>query len=267
MTTAPKQDNALFRAGDPDFMTSLARGLHVIRAFTGFDRRLTIADVSRATGLTRAVVRRCLYTLRELGYAGTDGRTFFLQPKVLNLGYAYLSTAPMPIAAQPLLEEVSRTLDESSSVAVLEEGSVVFVARSATRRIMSVTLRVGSRVPSYCTALGRVLLAHLEPEQLTTELEATDFRAHTKHTVPTRKKLDDILSTVRRQGYALNDQELEIGLRSIAVPVRNVVGEVVAAMNVGAQASRVSLREMVDTFLPVLRSAADRLGGQLPPTQ
>src|SRR5882762_11696787 len=119
-------ENVLFRGGDPDFMTSLARGLHVIRAFAGVDRRLTIADVSRATGLTRAVVRRCLYTLRELGYAGTDGRMFFLQPKVLNLGYAYLSTAPMPIAAQPLLEEVSRALDESSSVAVLEEGSVVF---------------------------------------------------------------------------------------------------------------------------------------------
>src|ERR1043166_3108186 len=182
MTTPAKPDNAaLFRGGDPDFMTSLARGLHVIRSFTGFDRRLTIADVSRATGLTRAVVRRCLYTLRELGYAGTDGRTFFLQPKVLNLGYAYLSTAPMPIAAQPLLEEVSRTLDESSSVAVLEEGAVVFVARSATRRIMSVTLRVGSRVPSYCTALGRVLLAHLEREQVTEQLSTADFRAHTKH--------------------------------------------------------------------------------------
>jgi IclR family pca regulon transcriptional regulator len=173
----------------------------------------------------------------------------------------------MTIAAQPLLEEVSRALDESSSVAVLEEGSVVFVARSATRRIMSVTLRVGSRVPSYCTALGRVLLAHLEPEALTIQLASTDFRAHTKHTVPSRKKLDDILLTVRKQDYALNDQELEIGLRSIAVPVRNAVGEVVAAMNVGAQASRVSLRDMVDTFLPVLRSAADRLGGQLPPTQ
>src|SRR5215470_11505173 len=181
--SATDPDNALFRGGDPDFMTSLARGLHVIRAFAGVDRRLTIADVSRATGLTRAVVRRCLYTLRELGYAGTDGRTFFLLPKVLNLGYAYLSTAPMPIAAQPLLEEVSRTLDESSSVGVLEEGSVVFIARSATRRIMSVNLRVGSRVPSYCTALGRVLLAHLEPEQLTTQLSTADFRLHTKHTV------------------------------------------------------------------------------------
>ncbi len=173
----------------------------------------------------------------------------------------------MPIAAQPLLEEVSRTLDESTSVAVLEEGSVVFVARSATRRIMSVTLRVGSRVPSYCTALGRVLLAHLEPEQLTTQLAATDSARTPSTPCPRERSWTDILATVRRQGYALNDRELEIGLRSIAVPVRNVVGEVVAAMNVGAQASRVSLREMVDTFLPVLRSAADRLGGQLPPTQ
>lgn len=261
------ENNPLFRAGDPDFMTSLARGLHVIRAFAGSDRRMTIADVSRVTGLTRAVVRRCLYTLRELGYAGTDGRGFFLQPKILNLGYAYLSTQPMPIAAQPLLEEVSRTLDESCSIAVLDEGAVVFVARSATKRIMSVTLRVGSRVPAHCTALGRVLLAHLQPDQLDAELDRAEFRPHTKHTVCSRRKLEDILAAVRRQSYALNDQELEIGLRSIAVAVRNPVGEVVAAMNVSAQASRVSLRQMVDTFLPVLRSAADRLGSQLPPSR
>ncbi len=242
MNTPDSDPNALFRAGDPDFVTSLARRAPCHRAFTGFDRRLTIADVSRATGLTRAGEYAAdLSTLRELGYAGTDGRTFFLQPKVLNLGYAYLSTAPVPIAAQPVLEDVSRALDESSSVAVLEEGSVVFVARSATDGSCPSRCAVG-RVPSYCTALGRVLLAHLEPEQVTNQLATTDFLAHTRHTVPSRKKLDDILSTVRRQGYALNDQELEIGLRSIAVPVRNVVGEVVAAMNVGAQASRVSLR-------------------------
>ncbi len=173
----------------------------------------------------------------------------------------------MPIAAQPLLEEVSRTLDESTSVAVLEEGSVVFVARSATRRIMSVDaasrqscaeLLHGAR--SRAARSSRARRAH-------DATRGNGFPGAYQHTVPSRKKLDDILSTVRRQGYALNDQELEIGLRSIAVPVRNVVGEVVAAMNVGAQASRVSLREMVDTFLPVLRSAADRLGGQLPPTQ
>ena len=148
-------ENNLFRGGDPDFMTSLARGLHVIRAFAGVDRRLTIADVSRATGLTRAVVRRCLYTLRELGYAATDGRTYFLQPRILNLGYAYLSTAAVPIAAQPVLEEMSETLGEASSVAVLDDGAVVYVARAATKRIMSVTLGVGSRLPAYCTALGR----------------------------------------------------------------------------------------------------------------
>ncbi len=121
--SATDPDNALFRGGDPDFMTSLARGLHVIRAFAGVDRRLTIADVSRATGLTRAVVRRCLYTLRELGYAATDGRTYFLQPRILNLGYAYLSTAPVPIAAQPVLEEMSELLGEASSVAVIRRRS------------------------------------------------------------------------------------------------------------------------------------------------
>src|SRR5215470_3396776 len=265
--SATDPDNALFRGGDPDFMTSLARGLHVIRAFAGVDRRLTIADVSRATGLTRAVVRRCLYTLKELGYAATDGRMYYLQPRILNLGYAYLSTAPVPIAAQPVLEDLSEVLGEASSVAVLDDGAVVYVGRAATKRIVSVTLGVGSRLPAYCTALGRVLLAHLTEEQVNTELAKVDFVQHTKYTVTSRKRLEEILISVRQEGFALNDQELEIGLRSIAVPVRNVVGEVVAAMNVGAQASRVSLREMVDTFLPVLRSAADRLGGQLPPTQ
>src|ERR1700761_920702 len=129
-------ENALFRAGDPDFMTSLARGLHVIRAFEAIDRRMTIADVSRATGLTRAVVRRCLYTLKELGYAGTDGRLYFLQPQVLSLGRAYLSTAPVHVAAQPILEDLSEALGEASSVAVLEAGVIVLVARAATKRIV-----------------------------------------------------------------------------------------------------------------------------------
>lgn len=265
--SATDPDNALFRAGDPDFMTSLARGLHVIRAFAGVDRRLTIADVSRATGLTRAVVRRCLYTLRELGYAATDGRAYYLQPRILNLGYAYLSTAAVPIAAQPVLEEMSEVLGEASSVAVLDDGAVVYVARAATKRIMSVTLGVGSRLPAYCTALGRVLLAHLSGEQLATELAKVELVPHTKYTVTSRKRLEELLAGVRSDGYALNDQELEIGLRSIAVPVRNVVGTVVAAMNVSSQASRVSRREMLERCLPVLRGAAERLGSQIPPSR
>ncbi len=263
--SATDPENVLFRGGDPDFMTSLARGLHVIRAFAGVDRRLTIADVSRATGLTRAVVRRCLYTLKELGYAGTDGRMYFLQPRILNLGYSYLSTAPVPIAAQPVLEEMSEALGEASSVAVLDDGAVVYVGRAATKRIMAVTLGVGSRLPAYCTALGRVLLAHLTDEQVDIELSKVDWTQYTKHTVTSRSRLEELLVEVRQEGYAINDQELEIGLRSIAVPVRNVVGTVVAAMNVSSQASRVSRRELVERCLPILRNAADKLSSQLLP--
>lgn len=247
-------------------MTSLARGLHVIRAFSGVDRRLTIADVSRATGLTRAVVRRCLYTLRELGYAATDGRTYRLQPRILNLGYAYLSTAPIPIAAQPVLEELSERLGEATSVAVLDDGAAVCVARAATRRIMAVTLSVGSRLPGYCTALGRVLLASLPAEQSAQELAKFELVAHTRFTVTSRRRLEEILAQARAEGFAVNDQELEIGLRSIAVPVRNVLGATVAAMNVSTQASRVSRRELLEKELPPLRVAAERLGSQLPPS-
>jgi IclR family pca regulon transcriptional regulator len=260
-------DNALYRGGDPDFMTSLARGLHVIRAFSGVDRRLTIADVSRATGLTRAVVRRCLYTLRELGYAATDGRAYRLQPRILNLGYAYLSTAPIPIAAQPVLEELSERLGEATSVAVLDDGAVVYVARAATRRIMAVTLGVGSRLPAYCTALGRVLLASLPVEQTAQELAKFELVAHTRFTVTSRRRLEEILAETRSEGFAVNDQELEVGLRSIAVPVRNVVGVTVAAMNVSTQASRVSRRELLEKGLPLLKAAAERLGSQLPPSR
>jgi IclR family transcriptional regulator, pca regulon regulatory protein len=266
-TPAAEPDAALYRGGDPDFMTSLARGLHVIRAFSGVDRQLTIADVSRATGLTRAVVRRCLYTLRELGYAATDGRTYSLQPRILNLGYAYLSTAPIPISAQPVLEELSERLGEATSVAVLDGSDVVYVARAATRRIVAVTLAVGSRGPAWCTALGRVLLAAMPPEQATQELSKVELVAHTRFTVTSRRRLEEILAEIRAEGFALNDQELEIGLRAIAVPVRNVVGATVAAMNISAQASRATRRELLEKGLPLLNAAAERLGNQLPPSR
>ena len=260
-----RAEDALYRAGDPDFMTSLARGLHVIRAFAGLDCRLTIADVSRATGLTRAVVRRCLYTLRELGYAASDGRSFYLQPRVLSLGYAYLSTAPLSTAAPPILQELSERIGEATTVAVLDEGAVVYVARASTARIMSVTLGVGSRLQAYCTALGRVLLANLPPTQADALLERTELTAHTRFTVTSRERLLEILAEVRAADFALNDQELEIGLRSLAVPVRNVLGTTVAAMNVSAQASRLSSRELIESVLPALRAAAERLGSQLAP--
>ena len=260
-----RAEDALYRAGDPDFMTSLARGLHVIRAFAGLDCRLTIAEVSRATGLTRAVVRRCLYTLRELGYAASDGRSFYLQPRVLSLGYAYLSTAPLSTAAPPILQELSERIGEATTVAVLDEDAVVYVARASTPRIMSVTLGVGSRLQAYCTALGRVLLANLPPTQADALLACTELTAHTRFTVTSRERLLEILAEVRAADFALNDQELEIGLRSLAVPVRNVVGATVAAMNVSAQASRLSSHELIESVLPALRAAAERLGSQLAP--
>ena len=242
--------------GDPNFMTSLARGLTVIRAFTHRNPNLSIADVARITGLPRAVARRCLYTLMQLGYVGSDGRAYYLRPKVLALGYAYLSSTSLGIALQPYLERVSETTHESCSVGALEENEVVYVARAATKRIMSVALNVGSRLPAYCSAIGRVLLAHLPEADLAAYLERVELKPLTERTVASRDALLATLQLVRQRGYALVDQELEIGLRSIAVPVCNVGGRVVAGMNVSAQAGRVGCAEMEERFLPILQAAA-----------
>jgi IclR family transcriptional regulator, pca regulon regulatory protein len=242
--------------GDPNFMTSLARGLMVIRAFTDREPNLSIAEVARITGLPRAVARRCLYTMVQLGYVGSDGRAYFLRPKILALGYAYLSSTSLGIALQPYLEKVSEATHESCSVGVLEEDEVVYVARAATRRIMSVDLNVGSRLPAYCSAIGRVLLSHLTEAELADYLERVRLNPLTEHTVRTPETLQAAIDQVRQKGYALVDQELEIGLRSVAVPVRNVSGRVVAAMNVSAQAGRVGRREMERTYLPILQAVA-----------
>ncbi len=242
---------------DPNFMTSLARGLSVIRTFTGQEPNLTIAEVSRLARISRAAARRCLYTLSQMGYAGSDGRTFFLLPKMLTLGYAFLSSAELPQVLQPFLERVSAALRESSSAAVLDDGEIVYIARASTQRIMSVELNVGSRLPAYCTAMGRVLLAHLPADQLTAYLKSVQLKPLTELTVTRRDELRDALHVVREQSYALVDQELEVGLISIAVPIRNVSGGVVAAMNVSVQAARVASGEMEARYLPVLRQAAD----------
>jgi len=248
--------------GDPDFMASLAKGLRVIRAFAGINRRLTITEISRATGITRAAVRRCLYTLRELRYVANEGHAYFLQPKVLELGFAYVSTASIPIAAQPVLEELSGQLhDTAASVAVLDEESVVYVARAASRRNPAVG--VGSRLPAYCTALGRVLLASLPQEQAGTQLAQFELVPRTPFTVTSRQRLEEILRQVRCDSYALNDQELTVGQRSIAVPVRNAAGTTVAAMSVSTEVARVSRRQLLENDLPLLKTAAVRLGRQL----
>jgi IclR family pca regulon transcriptional regulator len=249
---------------DPDFMTSFARGLAVIRAFADSRKPQTIAQISQQTGIPRAAVRRCLHTLRQLGYVDAELNNFSLRPKILTLGYSYLSSTPLTIAAQPCLNGISKALGESSSLAVLEEDQVLYVARAATARVMSVSLNAGSRLPAYCTSLGRVLLAHLPPAELDAYFARADLQGKTEHTITDEGALRAVLAQVARDGYAINNEELELGLRSIAVPVRGASGRVLAALNVGAQAVRVSPKRMVEAFLPVLRLGAQELAMLLP---
>ncbi|HEX7044066.1 MAG TPA: IclR family transcriptional regulator C-terminal domain-containing protein [Burkholderiales bacterium] len=262
--TEPPASAAPAYPGDPNFMASLARGLAVIRAFSQSPQSQTIAQLSHKTGIPRAAVRRCLYTLAKLGYVTANDRHFALQPKVLTLGHAYLSSTPLVLSAQPFLDQVNELVHESCSMAILDDEDILYVARSKkTTRIMSVDLRIGSRLPAYCSSMGRVLLAHLAPTELEAYLARVKLRPYTERTVTSREKLAQILDDVRVNGYSIVDQELELGLRSIAVPVKDVHGNVVSAMNVGAQAARVSVREMETRILPHLRAAACDLGSLL----
>jgi IclR family pca regulon transcriptional regulator len=249
---------------DPSFMTSLARGLAVLRAFSDSARPQTIAQLSQKTGIPRAAVRRCLYTLKQLGYVDAELNNFSLRPKVLTLGYSYLSSTPLTVSAQPSLNNISRTLGESCSLAVLEDGEILYMARAAASRVMSVALNSGSRLPAYCTSLGRVLLSHLHADELDAYFAKTTLRPMTERTVTSPKRLREILAGVRQAGYAVNDEELELGLRSIAVPVRGASGTVHAALNVGVQAARVSVERLEKEFLPVLLRGAQELSVLLP---
>lgn len=246
--------------GDPNFMTSLARGLLVIQAFSTRKRQLSISQLSKKTGLSRASVRRCLYTLTKLGFAGSDdSRNFFLKPRILALGHSYLSSMPLATAAQPVLEHVSHILHESCSIATLDGVDIIYVARADVTRIMSIDLGVGSRLPGFCTSMGRVLLANLPPQELDATLQKVEFTRYTDRTVTSVEKLRQVLNTVRRDGYSIVDQELELGLRSMAVPIQNPNGRVVAALNVGAHAQRIPVQDMQARFLPHLRAAAQEL--------
>jgi IclR family transcriptional regulator, pca regulon regulatory protein len=253
-------------AGGPSFMTSLARGLTVIEAFSSNRYHATTAAISNQTGLPRAAVHRCLYTLRRLGFVGSDDEGhFYLRPSVLSLGYSYLYSAPLASATQPVLERVSRLLRESCSIATLEDDSIVYVARSPVTRIMSVDLRVGSRLPAFCTSMGRVLLASVPAEELRRCIAQLSLTRYTDRTVSSREKLRRLLHSVEREGYAIVDQELEVGLRSIAVPLLDLSGRVVAALNASTQAQRVPLQEMQARFLPALQAAARELSLLLAP--
>ncbi len=246
-----------------EFVTSLARGLQVIRAFDTDNPAMTLSDVAKRTGLTRAAARRFLHTLRELGYVSSDGRDFRLTPRVLGLGYAYLSSMSIVELAQPFMENISKTVNESCSMSVLDDSEVVYIARVPAKRIMSVALSIGTRLPAYNTSMGRVLLAELNGERLDSYFVRNERTQYTPQTVTDEHPLRDILEQTRRAGFAAVDQELELGLRSIAVPVRARSGNTLAALNVSGHATRVSMRDMRKTFLPPLQEAAEAITATL----
>lgn len=250
-------------ARDSDFVQSLDRGLAVIRAFGPDRERLSLSEVARATGLTRAAARRFLLTLVKLGYVRSDGREFSLQPRVLELGYAYLSGLALPEVAEPHLEELSAKLHESSSISVLDGHHIVYVARVATKRIMTVAISVGTRFPAYAASMGRVLLAALTPAELDQYLAEATFEAFTERTVTDPERLREIIAEVGRVGYSIVDQELEDGLRALAVPIHDSSGKVTAAINVSAHASRLSSDAMRAQLLPELQKTARNIEADL----
>ena len=241
----------------PDFVGSFEKGLRVMRAFGPETPAMTLSEVAERTDLTRAGARRLLHTLVSLGYARLDGKLFSLTPKVLDLGFAYLSSLRLPEVLHPILERVSKTLDESSSASVLDGSDIVYIARVQTRRIMNVALGVGARLPASHTSMGRVLLAFGADEAREQSIAALSAPPRaTPNTTTSKKRFRDLLKAVRNQGYCLVDQELEAGLRAIAVPIFDRQGSVVAAMNASGQSLRVEVAEMKSRYLPVLQQAA-----------
>ena len=246
-----------------DYVQSLSRGLTVLQAFNAERPAMTLADMSRATGLTRATARRLLHTLVTLGFVCTDGRTFELTPRVLDLGFAYVSSLQLPDIAQPFMEALSDLVHESVSASVLDGTQIVYVARVNTQRIMGISLAIGSRLPAAWTSMGRVLLAGLTDPKLDEFLEGLEASGLTMQSITDIDVLRSEIRTVRSQGYALVDQELEEGIRSVAAPLRDRRGRTLAAVNVGTHAARVTLKELRSVILPALLSTAASIESQL----
>lgn len=238
-----------------DFVQSLERGLAVIRAFDAENSDMRLSEVATATGLTRAAARRFLLTLVELGYVRLEDGRFSLRPRVLDLGYAYLSGLSFAEIAQPHMEGLVRELNESSSISVLDDTDVVYVVRVPTRRIMTITLAVGTRLPAYATSMGRVLLSQLPPEELEERLSRIELKKLTPHTITSKKALRKEIEKVAGQGYAMVDQELEEGLRSAAVPIRDAAGNI-AALNISVHATRADMKQLETRYLPAVRKVA-----------
>ena len=244
---------------DGDYVQSLERGLSVIRAFDADHPKLTLSEVATATGLSRAAARRFLHTLVHLGYMHNNNGRFSLRPRILELGYAYLSSLTLPEVAMPHLEELVEQVRESSSVSELDGEDVVYIARVPTKRIMTVVISVGTRFPAYATSMGRVMLADMPDEWLDAYLSRVSLHGFTDHTITTPVALKQELRKIKARGWALVDQELEEGVRSIAAPIRDADGRAIAAVNISAHAGRRTLDGIVADLLPPLLSTAGRI--------
>ncbi len=267
---APKRHSAAQRAtsggnefapyaGNPDFVLSLARGLRVIESFESHRDGRSIVEIAHSTGLSRAAIRRILHTLELLGYVERSRQVYRLETQVLRLGFSYLSSSSVVEAARPILEHISEQLHESSSMSMLDGGQIVYVARSAASRILAAGLSVGSRLPAYCTSMGRVLLSSLPDDQLNAYLGDLKPKSYTTRTLTRIPQIKKAILQVRKDGYAIVDEELEAGLRSIAVPVLTRSNQVVAAINVGTHVSRVDRTTLIRQCLPALQAGARSL--------
>jgi IclR family pca regulon transcriptional regulator len=250
-------------AAGPEFLESLARGLRVLEAFNQDRRQLALSDIAKVVDLPRASVRRTLHTLVQLGYAEMNDRLFRLTPRVLNLARAYLLSNAVTDILQPALEHLSEAVSESCSAAVLDGEDVMMIAHASPKRIIPVSAQIGFRLPAVSTSLGRVLLAALDNCRLDEFLAHIHPKKITKSTVVDRSELRKAICKVRDDGFAIVDQEAEIGFRSIALPLKKLDGRVIAALNIGVHSERASLKAMHSQFFPRLRAVADELQQQM----
>jgi IclR family transcriptional regulator, pca regulon regulatory protein len=244
---------------DPDFVNALARGLAVITSFGHDAEVLTLSEIAAKTHLTRGTARRFLLTLEALGYVRFDGKAFRLAPKSLNLGYAYLSSLPLWKAAQPIMKDVVDELHESCSLGVLDDHDVVYIARLPPKHLSFIPVNLGTRMPAHVNAMGQVLLSEFSRKELDDYFHSAKLEKITRYTLTSETAIRRVLARVARDRYALSDQQLQLGLRSIAVPIPAKSGRAEVALNASAEGRRAGKRDLIERFLPVLRRAADQL--------
>lgn len=250
---------------DPDFVGSLKKGLDVLTCFGRRHSRLTVTEAARLTGTSPASARRSLLTLERLGYLAGDGKHFWMLPRALLVAQAYLASRPTPSLAQPLLDALSERTRESASLGQLLDDEVIVIGRSTARRSLSTGLGIGSRLPAYCTAMGRVILAGMTPDQAAARVRAMNRVPLTRQTICDAGQVIRLVERCRAEGHATNVEELELGVQSMAVPVHDRDGQVVTAMSIAVRVERMDVSAFRCALLPILKKARDALQAKLFP--